>query len=145
MPGPGFEVRSAAAGDADAVAGLAGQLAQSFLFSREGFDASYPALVDADDACVLVAVDRGRVIGYLLGFVHGTFYAGGPVGWVEEVFVRPERRARGIGRGLMTAFENWAAGRGCALIALATRRAQSFYLAIGYEESAIYLRKVLDR
>lgn len=44
---------------------------------------------------------------------------------------------------LMSAFERWAAARDCALIALATRRAAPFYRALGYEESAVYFRKVL--
>jgi hypothetical protein len=45
---------------------------------------------------------------------------------------------------LMSAFEQWAAAQGCALIALATRRAAPFYRALGYEESATYFRKVSD-
>lgn len=65
------------------------------------------------------------------------------MGWVEEVLVRGEHRGRGVGRALMGAFERWAAGRGCVLVALATRRAAPFYRALGYQESATYLRKVL--
>ena len=42
----------------------------------------------------------------------------------------------------MSSFEDWAVGNGCALVALATRRAKPFYLAIGYQESATYLRKL---
>ncbi len=42
----------------------------------------------------------------------------------------------------MGAFEQWAAARGCALVALATRRAAAFYRALGYQESAAYFRKV---
>jgi len=44
----------------------------------------------------------------------------------------------------MSTFERWAAGQGCALAALATRRAAPFYHALGYEDSATYFRKVLD-
>ena len=33
--------------------------------------------------------------------------------------------------------------RDCALVALATRRAAPFYRALGYEESAVYFRKIL--
>lgn len=136
-------VRRARAADAGAIALLAGELAQSFAFSREKFDLAYPQLLSARDACLLVAADGDHCLGYLLGFRHLTFYASGPVAWAEEVLVRGGHRGQGTGRALMTAFERWAAGHGCALVALATRRAAPFYRALGYEDSATYFRKVL--
>ena len=108
------------------------------------FGLSYPALLTDGDACLLLAVDGEERLGYLLGFRHLTFYANGPVAWVEEVFVRGQDRGRGIGRTLMSAFERWAAARDCGLIALATRRAAPFYRALGFEESAVYFRRILD-
>jgi len=143
MAGVTARIRPAAAADAGAVAGLAGELAQSFTFSRASFDANYAALLAAGHACVLVADADGDCLGYLLGFEHLTFYANGRVAWAEEVFVRGDLRGRGIGRALMTAFEDWAQRRGCVLVALATRRAAPFYRALGYQESAAYLRKLL--
>jgi GNAT superfamily N-acetyltransferase len=139
-----YLVRPAGAGDIDAVADLAAGLAQSFAFDPSRFRLSYPALLADDGACLLLAVDGAGRLGYLLGFAHRTFYANGPVAWVEEIFVRDEYRGDGAGRALMSAFEQWAAGRGCALVALATRRAASFYHALGYEDSAVYFRKVLS-
>lgn len=144
MDGSRVQVRRARTGDAVAVAGLAGELAQSFPFSRDQFDLAYPALVASQDACLLVAAEDGECLGYVLGFRHLTFYANGPVGWVEEILVRPECRGRGLGRALMSAFERWAAGHDCTLVALATRRAAPFYRALGYQDSAAYLRKVLQ-
>ena len=144
MDGSRVQVRRARTGDAVAVAGLAGELAQSFPFSRDQFDLAYPALVASQDACLLVAAEDGECLGYVLGFRHLTFYANGPVGWVEEILVRPECRGRGLGRALMSAFERWATGQDCTLVALATRRAAPFYRALGYEDSAAYLRKVLQ-
>ena len=137
------EIRRAEAGDIEDVAALAADLALSFEFSRQRFQASYPALLAADDACLLLAVAGGEVAGYLLGFRHLTFYANGPVAWVEEVVVRGRDRRRGIGQVLMNAFEEWSVSQGCSLVALATRRAAPFYLSLGYEESAMYFRKVL--
>ena len=102
-----------------------------------------PALLATDGACLLLAADESGTAGYLLGFRHLTFYANGPVAWVEEVVVRGHDRGQGIGRALMGAFEDWAAAEGCAMVALATRRAAPFYHALGYEESAAYFRKVL--
>jgi len=139
------EVRQAGLADADMVAGLAAGLAQSFAFRRADFDVSYPALLAERNACVLVAAQDGDCVGYLLGFWHLTFFANGPVGWVEEVMVRRDHRGRGIGRDLMRAFERWAVARESTMVALATRRAAPFYLALGYEESATYMRKVLSR
>lgn len=137
------EVRLARAGDVDAVAELAAGLAWSFEFSPDSFRRNYPALLDSGDACLLLATGGPDALGYLLGFTHLTFFANGPVGWVEEVFVRDTERGGGVGRALMGAFESWAAGRHCALVALATRRAAPFYRALGYEESAVYFRKLL--
>jgi GNAT superfamily N-acetyltransferase len=136
-------VRPARPADAEQVAGLARELAMSFPFRRASFDTSFPALIAAQDGCLLVAADQDGCLGYLLGFRHLTFHANGPVGWVEEVMVHEEQRQLGIGRALMSAFERWASGQGCALVALATRRAAPFYRALGYQESAAYLRKVL--
>ena len=143
-----LRIRHATADDAGAVAGLAAGLAQSFAFARASFDAHYPALLAAGHACLLVAVTgadsgTGDCAGYLLGFEHLTFYANGRVAWVEEVFVRGDLRGLGIGRALMARFEQWARDRGCALVALATRRAAPFYHALGYQDSAAYLRKLL--
>jgi GNAT superfamily N-acetyltransferase len=143
MDGSRVQVRRAGASDAGDVAILAAELAQSFAFSVEKFGLSYPALLSAGDACLLVAAEGDQCLGYVLGFRHLTFYANGPVGWVEEILVRPECRGRGLGRALMSAFEQWATEHGCVLIALATRRAAPFYRALGYEDSAAYLRKVL--
>jgi GNAT superfamily N-acetyltransferase len=136
------EIRQALTADADGVAGLAAELALSFPFSRERFLASYPALLATDHACLLVATNGPEYLGYLLGFRHLTFYANGPVAWVEEIVVSGGDRGHGIGRALMSAFEERAIAQGCALIALATRRAAPFYRALGYEESATYFRKI---
>jgi GNAT superfamily N-acetyltransferase len=137
------QIRPADASDAAAVAELASELAQSFTFARTRFDRSYPALLASDSVCLLLAVNGHDRLGYLLGFEHLTFYANGPVAWVEEVFVRGQHRGCGVGRALMSGFEQWAASQDCTLVALATRRAAPFYRALGYEESAIYHRKIL--
>jgi ribosomal protein S18 acetylase RimI-like enzyme len=105
---PPIQIRNARTTDAEAVASLANELAQSFAFSREKFDLSYQELLAERDACLLLAASGDRCLGYL------------------------------------TAFERWAAEQGCALVALATRRAAPFYRALGYEDSATYFRKVLE-
>src|ERR1700722_16660443 len=119
VDGSRVQVRHARTGDASAVAGLAGELAPSFPFSRAQFDLACPVLVAVQDACLLVAPGDDQCLGYLPGCRHLTFSASGPVGWVEEILVRPECRGRGLGRALMSGFERWATEHDCTLVALA--------------------------
>jgi len=44
----------------------------------------------------------------------------------------------------MEAAERWSSSAGAAYLALATRRATSFYRALGYQDSATYFRKMLQ-
>ena len=57
---PGYRVRAAEAADADGVADLAEELAQSFQFSRESFRRNYPGVLAASGACLLLAEDGGQ-------------------------------------------------------------------------------------
>jgi GNAT superfamily N-acetyltransferase len=101
-------------------------------------------LMTEPDALLIIAhTPEEVVLGYLLAFSHPTFLANGPVVWVEEVMVAEQARHTGIGRRLMATAENWSASRGAAYVALATRRAAGFYVALGYTESATFFRKVI--
>jgi GNAT superfamily N-acetyltransferase len=137
-----MHIRLANQDDASALYGLAKDFATSFEVHETAF---FPTLarVLADPNAYLAVAEDEAIIGYILGFDHDTFFANGRVAWVEEITVREEHRRRGIGWRLMQAFEAWAQTRQARLVALATRRAAPFYRAIGYEESAIYFRKLL--
>lgn len=136
-------IRAAGAGDPDAVFALARALAITVPIDRPGFDRGFAAVAATDGAHLLVADLGGRVVGYLLGFLHPTFYANGPVAWVEELAVHEAVRRRGVGARLMAAFEARASDGGARLVALATTRAGAFYTAIGYARHADYFRKHL--
>ncbi|HWH96828.1 MAG TPA: GNAT family N-acetyltransferase, partial [Pseudolysinimonas sp.] len=85
----------------------------------------------------------GAVAGYLLASAHLTFLANGPVVWVEEVMVGDGCRRSGVGTRLMAAAEAWAHEQGAAYVSLASRRAAAFYLALGYEDSAVFFKRRL--
>jgi GNAT superfamily N-acetyltransferase len=136
-------VRPAELSDSDSLFALAKAFATSFEVERSAFEPSLAALLQSPDAFVAVACDGERVVGYVLGFDNHTFYANGRVSWVEEIMVSEEVRRSGVGRQLMESFERWARSRQSKLIALATRRAASFYRSLGYDESAVYFRKLL--
>jgi GNAT superfamily N-acetyltransferase len=92
----------------------------------------------------LVAEDKDRLIGYLAGYAHRTFYAGGSIAWVDEIWVEPDYRGQGTGRLLMDAFEGWASRQGCLQVSLATSGAAAFYERLGYASSAGYFKKYLN-
>ena len=139
-----FTIRRAQHKDAESVFGLASALATSFAVERHAFDISFAELLATPHVFLAVAQAGTPLVGYLLGFDHYTFYTNGRVSWVEEVMVAADYRRQGVGRLLMARFEQWARSRNAQLVALSTRRAAAFYMALGYEESAVYFRKVLD-
>ena len=136
-------IRPAELSDSDALFSLARAFASSFTVERPAFESSLSALLQSPDAFIAVASDSGRVVGYVLGFDHHTFYANGRVSWVEEIMVSDDVRRRGIGRQLIERFEQWARTRQSKLVAWATRRAAPFYQSLGYNESATYFRRLL--
>lgn len=138
-----MHIRLANQDDVKALYGLAKEFATSF----EVNESTFPQVLErvlADPNAYLAVAEDADIVGYVLGFDHYTFFANGRVAWVEEITVRADQRRNGIGWQLMQAFETWAQARGARLVALATRRAASFYQAIGYEESATYFRKLLS-
>lgn len=137
-------IRPATSDDSEGVFELARDFATSFRPEKESFHRSFEYLVRQEDALLLVAEEAAGISGYLLAFDHYALFANGRIAWVEEVMVREDARRAGLGRALMERFEQWALSRGSKLAALATRRADAFYLALGYEESASYFRKLLD-
>lgn len=140
---PTSTVRTAHAQDEPAIYELAAEMATSFVVERESFRRSFVAVLESDTALLLASETGGAVTGYVLGFVHSTFYANGRVAAVEEIAVAQELRRQHIGTMLMTEFEHRSLDMGVGVVSLATRRAGDFYSSIGYDESAAYYRKIL--
>ena len=131
--------------DATSVWPLVTEFAQSYVPNRESFEATFSRVIEDPDMLAVIAVDDRRISGYLLANCHETFFANGPVVWIEEVMVDDRLQRRGVGSALLRFAEEWADERGAAYVALATRRAPDFYTALGYEVSATFYRKQLAK
>jgi len=138
------KIRPASLNDSDELFALVRDFATSFRPERQAFEKSLKQLIADESAYLTAAAVGNEIVGYCLGFDHFAFYANGRVSWVEEITVREDLRGKGIGRKLMADFEEWSLGRKSKLVGLATRRAASFYEALGYENSAVFYRKLLS-
>lgn len=136
-------IRPARAEDADAVFGLLTQFVTSHAPKRAAFDRHFPRLISSAHSVFLVAALGGEVIGYALGNVALTLYANGPVLELQELMVAPERRGQNIGRRLVGAALERALAAGCVEATVPTRRARDFYVKVGFEETAVFLKRRL--
>jgi ribosomal protein S18 acetylase RimI-like enzyme len=136
-------VRTAAAADADAVFGLLGQFATSYVPDRRHFDQRYSVLLAAADADLLVVTTDAKVVGYVLGFQLTTLYANGVVLTIQELVVDPAYRERGLGRTLVEALIARGQDAGAVEVTVPTRRALDFYARLGFVETATYLKRPL--
>ena len=136
-------IRPACAQDAEAVFGLLTQFVTSYQPDRLAFDRHFPILAASPQAVFLVAVCGGRVVGYTLGSLALTLYANGPVLELQELMVAPEHRGHGVGRRLVGAALERALAAGCIEATVPTRRAKDFYVGLGFEETATYLKRRL--
>ena len=101
-------------------------------------------LASSGHSFLFVAVAEGRVV----GFVSGELREGSPTflpkTWasVDDVFVEPGHRNRGMGRALMESVGVWARERGASGVSLqvaaANLRARKFYEDLGFREISVY-------
>jgi len=86
-----MKVRKAEEGDREAVWGLLQIFATSYPPERSRFDSGFLELLTRDDSAFLVLENEGHVVGYLLGHIMPTLFAGGPIfeigNWSSHHFI----------------------------------------------------------
>ena len=94
-------------------------------------------LSDANHGFIFLASDRGETVGVSYAASHLSAEHGGIIGWLEELYVRPEWRSRGVGSALLEATIARAQElrwRGLELEVVAGHeRAAALYLRHGFE------------
>ena len=138
------EIRLLQLNEIDAAVGLFGeQLREHGLDTDPGRVRSVIERIVADDRLgfVLVAAGRdGKPLGVALGCSFLGIEYGGPSGWIEELYVLPEFRGKGIGSLLVAEFIRVATGLGWRAIDVEVdtdhRRAVSLYQRHGFQPLA---------
>ena len=70
-------------------------------------------LFDLQKAEVLFALDEGQEVGFALFFHNFSTFLGRAGIYLEDLYVLPEYRGKGYGKGLITALARLAVERGC--------------------------------
>jgi ribosomal protein S18 acetylase RimI-like enzyme len=123
-----MKIRSATPEDEDALTSLWQACGLTVPYNDPAKDFRFARGKPGSD--VLVADDGGIVGSVMVG--HD-----GHRGWLYYVAVSPARRRQGLGRALVSAAEQWLAGRGVAKAQLMVRETNTavaeFYQHLGYE------------
>ena len=143
MHGVSADIRQARSADEAQLFTLARSFPTPTPPSLASFRAALHAKLVDDNSAVFVGERGGRLVGYVSGYRHITFYAGGFTAWVDEIMVAADDRRAGIGTQLMDAFERWAGEHDCVLVGLATAGAAQFYERRGYASKAGYFKRYL--
>jgi GNAT superfamily N-acetyltransferase len=91
--------------------------------------------VEAGDVEVLAARAEDQILGVALLAYRLNVSAGGLFASVEDLYVRPEARCRGVGRALLQAADERCEERGISYVEaqVEEKEAELFYAALGYE------------
>ena len=138
--------------DIDAVMKLHRELGWNPAFQADGSTLlqRLKALTAEENALLLVAEIKGRVIGYVHGVIITHLLFAGREMYVSEVFVMEKHRGHGVGRALMSAIEAESVNSRCFRISVLNSREREsykrgFYPSMGYEErtqTALFTKRV---
>lgn len=134
-----YAIRRARTGDEDAIFGLIRQLAEYEELSDrvDGTAAELGEHLFGDPpACEALIVEVGKhVIGYALFFGTYSTFRTRPGLFLEDLFVHPSHRGKGLGRALLGSVARTAVKRGCARLEWSVldwnEPAIKFYKALG--------------
>jgi len=134
-----LNIRPATRADAPVIASLVRELAEyeKLLPEAKATPADFLRELDAPNPVihVLVAEFNGAPVGFALYFFNFSTFVGRPGLYLEDLFVRPAERSRGIGRELLRALARVARERGCGRMEWAVldwnEPALRFYRSLG--------------
>jgi GNAT superfamily N-acetyltransferase len=114
----------------------------------EPFADAYRALLDRDDALVVVGTVDDTVVGFGAVTLE-RLRTGETLGIITDLFVEPDARAVGVGEAMADELLTFCTSRGCfgvdTLALPGHRAAKNFFEESGFTARAIVMHRPLDR
>ena len=142
---PEIQIRPAADEDEQTIFAFICDL-EEITFDFELFRQYYRQNIAEKNNVYLVAIDsNGRIAGYLSCHGQLLLHHLGMVYEIQEMFVDPEFRGKGIGHQLMEALETHLRDRECRSLEVTTNAkrtlTQEFYTACGFQKTHVKFTK----
>lgn len=132
-------VRAATAEDTPVIAGMLHEFNLEFADPSPGVAVIEPRVRDFLEREIKffrLAVDGEDVVGFAQISFHASIWSDGPLGFLDELYVIPDRRGSGFGRALMASFFDLAQERGASGLELTTGEddvaARRLYESLGF-------------
>jgi GNAT superfamily N-acetyltransferase len=113
----------------------------------EPFEDAYGALIDRDDALVVVGTVDETVVGFGVVTLE-RLRTGETLGIISDLFVEPDARAVGVGEAMADDLVAFCATRGCtgidALALPGHRTTKNFFEGSGFTARALVMHRALD-
>lgn len=130
--------------DRKALQGLYGEFVGDSSRYARGDGDSFERVIESPRAKFIVACDDSTLVGFLLCTSRDVFRYPRPIVEIEELFVLPSQRRKGVARHLMELAEAWAREQGAGTIFLASDKkrteAHDLYRSLNYSEYAYHFR-----
>jgi GNAT superfamily N-acetyltransferase len=114
----------------------------------EPFEDAYGALIDRDDASVVVGTVEETVVGFGVVTLE-RLRTGETLGVISDLFVEPGAREVGVGEAMADDLVAFCATRGCtgidALALPGHRTTKNFFEGFGFTARALVMHRELDR
>jgi GNAT superfamily N-acetyltransferase len=138
-------IRRATAADGAAISELLGQL--GYPADASAIPGRLERMSGHERAAIFVAESRGKIVGLATAHVVTVLNRPRDVAWLTALVVDESSRAMGVGRGLVSAVEDFARQSGCERLSVTTHSdrmdARAFYPRIGLEETGRRFGKAL--
>jgi len=147
--GEAFEIRRAGPGDADTVAALFDAYRQFYRCEPDlgGARAFVGQRLALADSVIFLAEDQDRPLGFTQLYPSFTSAGMARIFILNDLFVAPDARGRGVGTCLLRRAAEFAHGEGAVRLALSTERtnatAQALYEREGWQRDEAFLSYTL--